>query len=162
MKIALYSGTFDPITKGHQEIIERASKMCDKLIVAVLVNKNKKTWFSLDERKEMVEENLKNIKNIEVIEYDGLLVNYMKEKNCKYIIRGLRAVADYEYELSMAYGNYEISSGEIETIFIPSSKKYLYISSSIVREIALYKGNLDIYLDENIIERVKQKAKEQI
>lgn len=162
MKIALYSGTFDPITKGHQEIIERASKMCDKLIVAVLVNKNKKTWFSLDERKEMVEENLKNITNIEVIEYDGLLVNYMKEKNCKYIIRGLRAVADYEYELSMAYGNYEISSGEIETIFIPSSKKYLYISSSIVREIALYKGNLDIYLDENIIERVKQKAKEQI
>lgn len=162
MKIALYSGTFDPITKGHQEIIERASKMCDKLIVAVLVNKNKKTWFSLDERKEMVEECLKNISNIEVIEYDGLLVNYMNEKNCKYIIRGLRAVADYEYELSMAYGNYEISNGEVETIFIPSSKKYLYISSSIVREIALYKGNLDIYLDENIIERVRQKAKGQI
>lgn len=160
MKLALYSGTFDPITKGHKEIIKRASKMCDKLIVAVLNNGSKKTLFSLEERKEMVEETLKDIKNIEVIEHSGLLANYMKDRECKYIIRGLRAVMDYEYELSLAYGNYDISNGEIETVFIPASKEYLYVSSSIVREVALYGGKLDDYLDEHVIEKIKKRVKE--
>ncbi len=160
MKLALYSGTFDPITKGHKEIIERAGRMCDKLIVAVLNNSSKKTLFSLKERKEMVEEALKNIDNIEVIEHSGLLVDYMREIDCKYIIRGLRAVIDYEYELSLAYGNYDISNGEIETVFIPASKKYLYVSSSIVRELALYDGKLDDYLDEFVIEKIKSRVKE--
>ena len=160
MKLALYSGTFDPITKGHKEIIKRASKMCDKLIVAVLNNGSKKTLFSLEERKEMVEETLKDIKNIEVIEHSGLLANYMKERGCKYIIRGLRAVMDYEYELSLAYGNYDISNGEIETVFIPASKEYLYVSSSIVREVALYGGKLNDYLDEHVIEKIKKRVKE--
>ncbi|MGL5902476.1 MAG: pantetheine-phosphate adenylyltransferase, partial [Cetobacterium sp.] len=145
MKLALYSGTFDPITKGHSEIIKRASKMTDKLIVAVLNNSAKKTLFSLDERKEMVQEVLKDLENVEVVDHTGLLADYMKKINCKYIIRGLRAVIDYEYELSLAYGNYDISDGEIETIFIPSSKEYLYVSSSIVRELALYNGKLDNY-----------------
>ena len=160
MKLALYSGTFDPITKGHKEIIKRASQMCDKLIVAVLNNGSKKTLFSLEERKEMVEETLKDIKNIEVIEHSGLLANYMKDRECKYIIRGLRAVMDYEYELSLAYGNYDISNGEIETVFIPASKEYLYVSSSIVREVALYGGKLDDYLDEHVIEKIKKRVKE--
>lgn len=161
MKIALYSGTFDPITKGHQEIIKRASEMCEKLVVAVLVNKNKKTWFSQTERKEMVQCVLQDIPNIEIIEYDGLLVDYMSKIDCKYIIRGLRAVADYEYELTLAYGNYEISSGEVETVFIPSSKKYLYISSSLVREVASYNGKLDNYLDDRIVEKIRVRSKEQ-
>ncbi|MGL6066960.1 MAG: pantetheine-phosphate adenylyltransferase [Cetobacterium sp.] len=160
MKLALYSGTFDPITKGHIEIIKRASKMCDKLVVAVLNNSSKKTLFTLEERKEMVETVLKDIKNIEVIEYTGLLANYMKEINCKYIIRGLRAVIDYEYELSLAYGNYDVSEGDIETVFIPSSKEYLYVSSSIVRELALYNGKLDNYLDDYVIEKIKKRFEE--
>lgn len=160
MKLALYSGTFDPITKGHIEIIKRASRMCDKLVVAVLNNSSKKTLFTLEERKEMVETVLKDIKNIEVIEYSGLLVNYMKEINCKYIIRGLRAVIDYEYELSLAYGNYDVSEGDIETVFIPSSKEYLYVSSSIVRELALYNGKLDNYLDDYVIEKIKKRFEE--
>ena len=160
MKLALYSGTFDPITKGHKEIIKRASKMCDKLIVAVLNNSAKKTLFSLDERKEMVKEVLKDIQNIEVIEHSGLLANYMNEIGCKYIIRGLRAVIDYEYELSLAYGNYDISNGEIETVFIPAPKEYLYVSSSIVRELALYKGKLDNYLDDFVIEKIKKRFEE--
>lgn len=162
MKIALYSGTFDPITKGHEEIIKRASKMCDKLIVAVLNNKSKKTWFSLEERKNMVERVLDEVSNIEVVEHSGLLVDYMKERECNYIIRGLRAVADYEYELTLAYGNNEISCGEIETVFIPSSKEYLYLSSSIVREVALYNGKLDLYLNNKVIDEVRERAKEQI
>ncbi|MGL4997632.1 MAG: pantetheine-phosphate adenylyltransferase [Cetobacterium sp.] len=160
MKLALYSGTFDPITKGHIEIIKKASKMCDKLVVAVLNNSSKKTLFSLEERKEMVQNTLKDIKNIEVIEHTGLLVDYMKEIGCNYIIRGLRAVVDYEYELSLAYGNYDISEGNIETVFIPSSKEYLYVSSSIVRELALYNGKLDKYLDNYVIEKIRKKIKE--
>ncbi|MGL4910352.1 MAG: pantetheine-phosphate adenylyltransferase [Cetobacterium sp.] len=160
MKLALYSGTFDPITKGHSEIIKRASKMCDKLIVAVLNNSAKKTLFSLNERKEMVQKVLENLDNVEVVDHTGLLADYMKEKNCKYIIRGLRAVMDYEYELSLAYGNYDISDGEIETIFIPSSKEYLYVSSSIVRELALYNGKLDNYLDDYVIEKIKKRFEE--
>ncbi|MGL4425718.1 MAG: pantetheine-phosphate adenylyltransferase [Cetobacterium sp.] len=160
MKLALYSGTFDPITKGHSEIIKRASKMCDKLIVAVLNNSAKKTLFSLDERKEMVQKVLENLDNVEVVDHTGLLADYMKEKKCKYIIRGLRAVMDYEYELSLAYGNYDISDGEIETIFIPSSKEYLYVSSSIVRELALYNGKLDNYLDDYVIEKIKKRFEE--
>nr|WP_307774856.1 pantetheine-phosphate adenylyltransferase [uncultured Cetobacterium sp.] len=159
MKLALYSGTFDPITKGHQEIIKRASKMCDKLIVAVLNNSAKKTLFNLEERKNMVEEVLKELPNVEVIEYSGLLADYMKNIDCKYIIRGLRAVVDYEYELSLAYGNYDISNGEIETVFIPSSKEYLYVSSTIVRELAMYNGNLEKYLDGKVIEKIKEKVK---
>ncbi|MGL4988218.1 MAG: pantetheine-phosphate adenylyltransferase [Cetobacterium sp.] len=160
MKLALYSGTFDPITKGHSEIIRRASKMTDKLIVAVLNNSAKKTLFSLDERKEMVQKVLEDLDNVEVIEHTGLLADYMKEIDCKYIIRGLRAVMDYEYELSLAYGNYDISNGEIETIFIPSSKEYLYVSSSIVRELALYNGKLDNYLDDYVIEKIKKRFEE--
>lgn len=157
MKLALYSGTFDPMTKGHKEIIKKASKMCDKLIVAVLNNSTKKTLFTLEERKAIVEKSLKEFDNIEVIEHNGLLVDYMRKRNCKYIIRGLRAVSDYEYELAMAYGNNDISNGEIETIFIPASKENLYISSSIVREIAKYNGNLEKYLEEDVIELIKSK-----
>ncbi|MGL4627998.1 pantetheine-phosphate adenylyltransferase [Cetobacterium sp.] len=160
MKLALYSGTFDPITKGHSEIIKRASKMCDKLIVAVLNNSAKKTMFTLEERKDMVCEVLKDIENVEVVEHSGLLATYMKDIGCNYIVRGLRAVTDYEYELSLAYGNYDISNKEIETIFIPASKEYLYVSSSIVRELALYDGKLDNYLDEYVIERIKKRVKE--
>lgn len=157
MKIALYSGSFDPITKGHREIIKKASKMCDKLVVAVLNNGNKKTLFTLEERKTMVEEQLKDIKNVEVASYTGLLVEYMNNIGCKYIIRGIRAVNDYEYELSLAYANYDISKGKIETVFIPASKEYLYISSSMVREIASYGGDLRKYLDDKVIEKIKEK-----
>lgn len=103
---------------------------------------------------------MKDIENIEVVEHSGLLANYMKERGCKYIIRGLRAVIDYEYELSLAYGNYDISDGEIETVFIPASKEYLYVSSSVVRELALYKGKLDNYLDEFVIEKIKERFEE--
>ncbi|MGL5797817.1 MAG: pantetheine-phosphate adenylyltransferase, partial [Cetobacterium sp.] len=137
-----------------------ASKMTDKLIVAVLNNSSKKTLFSLDERKEMVQKVLEDLDNVEVIEHTGLLADYMKKIDCKYIIRGLRAVMDYEYELSLAYGNYDISNGEIETIFIPSSKEYLYVSSSIVRELALYNGKLDNYLDDYVIEKIKKRFEE--
>ena len=159
MKCALYSGSFDPITKGHKDIIRRASKMCDRLIVAVLNNSSKNYLFSLEEREEMLKKSLKEFKNIEIISFDGLLVELMKKIECRYIIRGLRAVADYEYELALAYGNYEISDEQVETIFIPASKKYLYLSSSMVREIAKYEGKLSNYLEDYIADRLKAKIK---
>ncbi|WP_426709039.1 pantetheine-phosphate adenylyltransferase [Cetobacterium sp. SF1] len=159
MKVAVYAGSFDPITKGHQDVIKRASKLCDKLIVAVLNNKNKKYWFSLEERKELTEKVLEDIPNIEVLDFSGLLVTFMEKNGAELVIRGLRAVSDYEYELALAYGNQEIADGEIETIFIPASKEYLYLSSSVVREVATYDGKLEKFLDEKIISQVRERAK---
>ncbi|MBC2855961.1 MAG: pantetheine-phosphate adenylyltransferase [Cetobacterium sp.] len=160
MKVAVYAGSFDPITKGHQDIIRRASKICDKLIVAVLNNSSKKYWFNLEERKTMVKKLLADLPNIEVVDFSGLLVDFMVENSIEVIIRGLRAVSDYEYELTLAYGNYDISDGEIETILIPAAKEYLYLSSSVVREIATYNGKLDKFIDERIIDDIRKRAGE--
>ncbi|SJZ47973.1 Phosphopantetheine adenylyltransferase [Cetobacterium ceti] len=158
MNIAVYAGSFDPITKGHQDVIKRAAKICDKLIVAVLNNNNKKYWFSLEERKELTREVLKDIPNIEVKDFSGLLVNFMEQEGANLVIRGLRAVSDYEYELALAYGNREIADIDIETIFLPASKEFLYLSSSVVREVAMYDGKLEKFVDERIIDKVKERA----
>lgn len=157
MRVAVYSGSFDPITKGHVDIIKRAAKLTDKLIVAVLNNVNKKYMFSLAEREEMVSELFKDIPNIEVKSFEGLLVNFMRENRANLIIRGLRAVSDYEYELTMAFANSEISDEEIETIFLPAAKQYMYLSSTVVREVALNRGKLSPYLDGYVEKRVLEK-----
>ncbi|MGL4687938.1 MAG: pantetheine-phosphate adenylyltransferase [Fusobacteriaceae bacterium] len=157
MRIGVYSGSFDPITKGHNEIILRAAKLVEKLIVVVLNNTNKKYFFNLKEREEMVKETFKNIGNIEVKSYEGLLVDFLHKNNSTLIIRGLRSVSDYEYELTMAFANNEISEEEIETIFIPASKKYMYLSSTVVREVALNGGKLSLYLDEVVEKKIRGK-----
>ncbi|MGL5123517.1 MAG: pantetheine-phosphate adenylyltransferase [Fusobacteriaceae bacterium] len=157
MKNGVYSGSFDPITKGHSEIILRAAKLVEKLIVVVLNNTNKKYLFNLKEREEMVKEIFKNIDNIEVKSYEGLLVDFLYKNKSTLIIRGLRSISDYEYELTMSFANNEISAEEIETIFIPASKKYMYLSSTVVREIALNGGKLSLYLDEFVEQKVRKK-----
>lgn len=157
MRIGVYSGSFDPITKGHVDIIKRAASITDKLIVAVSNNINKKYMFSLEERTEMIEEIFKEFPNIQVESSQGLLVDFMKKHNSNLIIRGLRAVSDYEYELTMAFANNELSDGKIETIFMPASKQYMYLSSTVVREVALNGGKLSIYLNENVEKKVKEK-----
>ncbi|MGL6168494.1 MAG: pantetheine-phosphate adenylyltransferase, partial [Fusobacteriaceae bacterium] len=133
MRVGVYTGSFDPITKGHKDIILRSAKLVDKLIVAVLNNVNKKYLFNLEERTHMIKELFKDIENIEIHSFEGLLVDFMKEQNCNLIIRGLRAVSDYEYELTMAYANADISEDVIETIFIPATREYMYLSSTVVR-----------------------------
>lgn len=157
MRKSVYSGSFDPITKGHIDIIERTSNMCDKLYVAVLNNINKKYMFSLEERVEMVRESLSHLPNVEVKSFDGLLVDFMRENEINLIYRGIRAVSDYEYELAMAFANYEISGLSVETVFVPARKQFMYLSSTVVRDVASHGGNLEFYLTKYVEKKVIEK-----
>jgi len=139
MRIGVYPGSFDPVTNGHLDIIERASKLFDKLIVAVLINSNKSPMFSVEKRLEFLRESCKGINNIEVASFDGLLIEFMKKKNANTIIKGLRAVSDFEYEFQMALMNRKLNP-EIETIFMMTSNKYSYLSSSLIKEVAKFGG----------------------
>ena len=154
MKISIYPGSFDPITNGHIDIIERASKISDKLIVSVLNNVEKKSLFTVDERVQMIKESTKHFQNVEVDSFDGLLVDYAKSKNANIIIRGLRAVTDFEYELQIAHANRTISDGWLDTIFITSSMEFAYLSSSVVKEIASFGGDISLCVPPSIEEEV--------
>ena len=134
-KLAIYAGTFDPITLGHIDIIERASELFDRIIVAVTVKSQKKLLFNIDERVSMTRESIKNIKNVEVDSFGGLLVNYVQEKGARVMIRGLRAYSDFEYEFQMALTNRKLAP-ELETLFMMPKEIHSYVSSSLVREVA--------------------------
>ena len=159
MKIGVYSGSFDPITKGHQDIIERASKLFDKLVILVSNNSEKKSWFTLEERKKMVAQVLKKCDNIVIEAYGGMIVNYCVENNINTIVRGIRNVDDCGLELYFASGNMDISEGKIDTIFLPALKEYIYVSSTAAREIARYGGKVTAYVDEKIAEMVLERGK---
>ena len=137
MKRAIYPGSFDPVTFGHLDIIRRSAGLCDHLVVAVLNNNNKTPLFSVDERVEMLKEATKDLANVEVASFSGLLVDFAKKNDVGVIIRGLRAVTDYEYELAMSQTN-RVANPNIDTIFLNTSLEYAYLSSSIVREMAMY------------------------
>lgn len=139
MKIGVYPGSFDPVTNGHLDIIERASKLFDKLIVGVGVNNNKKSLFSVEKRLEFIEVSCKSIPNVEVDSFGGLLIEFMREKNANTIVKGLRAISDFEYEFQMALMNRKLNP-EIETIFMMTSSKYSYLSSSLIKEVAGFGG----------------------
>ena len=141
-RIAVYPGSFDPVTKGHLDIIRRAAKTFDKVYVAVLVNSSKNPMFSTQQRMEWIRKAAKGIDNVEVDTFSGLLVDYMKEKDAGFIIKGLRAVSDFEYEFQMALMNHKLSK-DIETLFMMTSGKYQYLSSSIVKEVAKHGASLD-------------------
>ena len=161
-KVALYPGSFDPITKGHIDIIKRSSNLFDKLIIGIFKNSTKsKAWFSDEEKVEMIEEILKkeNI-NAEIKIFKGLLVDFMCKENVNILIRGLRALSDYEYELQFTLTNKTLSKSEFETIFLTASREYLYLSSSLVKEVALNKGNLSFFVTKNVEQRLIKKVKE--
>lgn len=158
-KSAVYPGTFDPITNGHIDIIERASKLFDKLIILVGDNPSKKTLFSKDERVEMIKEAVKGNKFREKIEaeyFNGLLLDFVKRKNSNVIIRGLRAVSDFEYEFQRALLNRKIDDS-IETVFIMTKDEYAFLSSAIIREIAMFHGPVKDFVPEFVEKKLRGK-----
>ncbi|MFD2704913.1 pantetheine-phosphate adenylyltransferase [Salibacterium lacus] len=138
---AVYPGSFDPVTNGHLDIIERSAKVFNKVVVAVLHNRNKEPLFSVDERLTMLRESVENIPNVEIDSFNGLLIDYVRQKQAKTIIRGLRAVSDFEYELQAASINRKLDP-EIETFFMMTNNQYSYLSSSIVKEVAKYEADV--------------------
>ncbi len=156
MRIAVYPGSFDPITNGHLDIIERASKIFDKVVVGVLNNKNKKPRFTSDERVMLIKKVTSHLDNIETASFDGLLVDFAKSHNASVIIKGLRTVNDFEYEFQMALLNKTLDN-ECETMFMMTNSKYSYISSSMVNELAGYKGDLAGLVPSEIIQYIKDK-----
>lgn len=157
-KLAIYPGTFDPITFGHLDVIQRASELFDVVIVAVLENASKKPLFTKEERVEMIKNSIQGMTNVEVDVFDGLLVEYARQKGAIAIIRGLRAVSDFEYEFQMALMNRKISNG-ITTVFLMPHEKYTYLNSSIVRELARLKANVSDFVPPFVAEKLKEKFK---
>jgi pantetheine-phosphate adenylyltransferase len=156
MSIAVCPGSFDPVTKGHLDIIQRGAKVFDKVIVAVLVNRNKNPLFSLVERVELLKEVTKHMPNVEVDHFEGLLVDYMRFKKANAIIKGLRAVSDFEYEMQMASIN-RLMDENIETFFMMTNNQYSFLSSSIVKEVAKYQGDVSSLVPELVEAALKQK-----
>jgi pantetheine-phosphate adenylyltransferase len=156
MRKAIYPGSFDPVTFGHLDIIERSSKIVDELVIGVLNNSAKNSLFSLEERVSMIKEMTKQYSNVTVASFDGLLVDYMKEIGATINIRGLRAVTDFEYELQIAQTN-RVQHPDMETIFLTTNLKYSYLSSTIVKEFASYGGDISKFVPETIISKIYDK-----
>ena len=154
--IAIYPGSFDPITKGHLDLIERGSRLVDNLVVAILRNEEKRVLFSIEERIEMLEEVVSQFDNVEVASFDGLLVDYAAETGAKLIIRGIRAVSDYEYELQMALMNRRLRP-EIETVFLMAGEAYSFVSSRLVKEVISLGGNIAGLVPPTVESRLKKR-----
>ena len=156
MKTGIYAGSFDPITLGHLDVIRRAARITKRLIIAVLNNNAKSPAFSVEERLELIRKVTRDIPNVEVMSFSGLTVDFAKEQNANVLVRGLRAVTDFEYELQIAQLNHELNP-EVDTIFLTTSVEYSYLSSSIVKEIASYGGDISQFVPEEVVEDVYNK-----
>ena len=159
MKIAVYPGSFDPLTLGHLDIIERASALVDELVVGVLNNSAKSPLFSLDERVNMIVEAVSHLSNVRVEAFSGLSVDFVRKCKARFIVRGLRAVTDFEYELQMAQTNRSMDH-EVDTIFFTTALNYAYISSTIVKEVAWYGGNISGFVTPKVEKLLKEKISE--
>jgi pantetheine-phosphate adenylyltransferase len=155
MRVAVCPGSFDPVTMGHLDVFERASRMSDQVIVAVLINKQKSSLFTLDERIEMLTEATAHLPNVSVDSFYGLLVDYCRDHNVNAIVKGLRAVSDFDYELQMAQMNYRLT--QVETCFISTNPLYSYLSSSLVKEVATHGGNVSGLVPEVVLKRLEIK-----
>ena len=161
MKTAVYPGSFDPITYGHLDIIKRAASMFDKVIVAVMCNSAKTPLFTLDKRVKMIKESVTGIDNVVVESFSGLLIDYCKKENIHIVIRGLRAITDFEYELQIAQTNKELSHDEVDTVFLTTNIKYSYLSSSVVKEVASYKGDISPCVSDFVATALYKKFEKQ-
>lgn len=156
MSRAIYPGSFDPVTYGHLDIIRRSSEMFDEVVVGVLSNSAKNPLFSTETRKEMLLEVTKEYDNVVVISFEGLLVDYMADNDISVIIRGLRAITDFDYELQIAQSNRKVSGDTIDTVFLTTSVEYAYLSSSIVKEYACYGTDVSDFVPAYVEERLKK------
>lgn len=157
MKV-IYPGSFDPVTNGHLDIIERCSKKFSNVIVAVLNNSSKNSTFSIDERMELLKETTSHLKNVEIDCFSGLLSEYAVQKDCSTMVRGLRAVSDYEYEMQMALVNKKLNEN-LETLFMVSSSEFVYLSSSIVKEISMLGGDIGCFVPVAVEKALQEKIK---
>ena len=163
MTTAICPGSFDPVTYGHVDIIKRAAGMFDKVIVAVLVNVQKKPWFTIEERTNLLKKAMAGIENVEIVGFDGLLVDFAATNNANVIVKGLRAISDFEYEFQMALTNHKLNQ-DIETVFLTTSAENMYLSSSIVKQVGLLGGDISPFVPEcvhdEILLRIRQRSKQ--
>ena len=157
---AVYPGTFDPLTRGHEDLVRRASTLFDALIVGVADSKAKRTFFTLQERVEMAREALGALKNVQVVGFSGLLIEFIRQHGARVVLRGLRAVSDFEYEFQLAGMNRSLYP-DFETIFLTPSEQHMFISATLVREIALLGGDVSKFVDPRVEARLKQKVRSQ-
>ena len=156
MKVGIYAGSFDPVTLGHLDVIERASRIVDRLVIGVLNNTNKKPSFTAEERVKFIQRVTKDIPNVEVKTFDGLTVDFAKQEKARILVRGLRAVTDFEYELQIAQLNHKLDP-KIDTIFLTTSVEYSYLSSSIVKEIAHFGGDISKLVPKEVCQDIVDK-----
>ena len=153
---AIYPGSFDPVTYGHLDIIERSSKLVDELIVGVLNNNAKTPLFSVEERVKMLKEVTKDIENVKVVPFEGLLIDFAEKMDAGMVVRGLRAITDFENELKMAQTNHKLSP-KVETVFLTTSLEYAYLSSTVVKEVAAFGGDISQFVPEIVERRIQEK-----
>lgn len=156
MRIAIYPGSFDPITKGHLDVLKRAAGIFDKVIISVLVNNSKKSFLPIEDRLRLIQESCQDIDNVEVDSFDGLTIDYAKKKGANVLIRGLRAVSDFEYEMQLSQTNHALNP-DINTVFLITKPKYNFISSSTVKEIASMGGDISKFVPPPVAEYLKEK-----
>ena len=157
--IAVYPGTFDPFTRGHEDLVRRASRLFAHVVVGIAESRGKRPLFDLDERVDIAREVLADLPNVKVVGFDGLLMNFLRERNARVIVRGLRAVSDFEYEFQMA-GMNRILHPDVETLFLTPGEQYMFISATMVREIALLGGNVSTFVHPLVAERLTEKFKQ--
>ncbi len=155
-RVAIYPGSFDPVTNGHLDIVKRGLKLFDKIIVTILYNPGKQTLFSVEERLDMLRESMKSLAHIEIDHYDGLLVDYAAERKAQAILRGMRAVSDFEFEFQMALMNRRLDR-EIQTVFLMTGLRWIFTSSSIIKEAARFGGNIEGMVPPLVLEQLKIK-----
>src|SRR5947209_20362607 len=157
MTKAVYPGTFAPLTRGHEDLVRRASKRFDALVLGVAVSRAKKTYFTLDERIEIAREVLGDVRNLKVVGFDGLLIDFVRQQEARVVLRGLRAVSDFEYEFQLAGMNRSLYP-DLETIFLTPSEQHMFISATLVREIAAFGGDVSKFVDPRVEKRLRARA----
>ena len=162
MSSAIYPGSFDPVTLGHLDVIKRSAEMFDEVIIGVLNNTSKTPLFSVEERVKILEEATKDLPNVQIDSFSGLLVDYAREKDLHVIVRGLRAITDFEYELQMAQTNRMLSHGKIDTVFLTTSLEYAYLSSSAIKQIASFDGDITPCVPDFVAKLIYDKYREKM